>query len=296
MNLFDTHKEVKKSKVPDIVHKLGLAYEIFINDKEYEDLTHSQEVFKGSRVILHKILKNYSNREYNGYALKKLEYYPKELPLQILNTLDEFYNKYYRTIEKNKDVNHFYILAPYRNFTKSGLAKPSNICIVYSYFNVYIEVWNGDIDIEDLTFKESFKSIFYNFWDNFKEIFEDLFVIKKSYFLKPLLLLSGLISFTNIILFNKTENIPDQVLIYIVFNLLSIVPIIIYIAITLSEKYIKPFKYVMFILGYAILLNALFLKYKWPKLEGIHNWEDNNYNNVKVRIYKDKPLRWDKIK
>ena len=42
MNLFDTYKEVKKSKVPDIVNKLGLTYEIFITDKDYEDLIHDQ--------------------------------------------------------------------------------------------------------------------------------------------------------------------------------------------------------------------------------------------------------------
>lgn len=295
MNLFDTYKEVKKSKVPDIVNKLGLKYEVFITDKEYEDLTHAKSIFKDSRVILHKTLKGFPGKDQYGYTLEKLKYYSKELPLQVLNALDEFYNKYSETIEKDEDINHFYILAPWRGFTKSGLANPNKICIVYSYFNMYVEVWNGDIDLDNLTFKEVFKSLFYNSWDSFKEMFEDIFVIKKSYFLKPLLLLSGLILFTNIILFNKTENIPDQIVIYIMFNLLSIVPTTIYVVITMVDRYIKPLKYIMFMLGYSVLLNILFLNYKWPKLEGIHNW-DTGEGTVKVKIYKDKPLRWDKIK
>lgn len=295
MSLFDTYKEVKKSKVPDIVNKLGLKYDVFITDKDYEDLTLAKSVFKDSRVILHRTLKEFLCGECEGYTLDRLKYYPKELPLQVLNALDEFYNKHIETIEKNEDVNHFYILAPSRGFNKSGLANPNKICIVYSYFNMYIEVWNGDIDLEDLTFKETFKGVFYNLWDNFKEIFEDIFVIKKSYFLKPLLVLSGLLLFTNIILFNKTENIPDQIVIYAMFNLISIFSTIIYVVMTMIDRYIEPIKYVIFMIGYSILLNILFLNYKWPKLEGIHNW-DIGEGTVKVKIYRDKPLRWDKVK
>ena len=62
MSLFDTYKDVKKSKIPDIVNKLGLKYDIFITDKDYEDLTLAKSVFKDSRVILHKTLKEFLSK------------------------------------------------------------------------------------------------------------------------------------------------------------------------------------------------------------------------------------------
>ena len=295
MSLFDTYKEVKKSKVPDIVNKLGLKYDIFITDKDYEDLTLAKSVFKDSRVILHKTLKEFLSKEYEGYTLEKLKYYPKELPLQVLNILDEFYDKHDAIIEKNKDINHFYILAPSRGFNKSGLANPNKICIVYSYFNMYIEVWNGDIDLEDLTFKETFKGVFYNLWDNFIGMFDDFYIIKRSFYLNLLIILSILLTFVNLAFFNDAENIPSQVIAYGILNLVVIAASGIYFGINLCEKYIKPFKHLMFMIGYSAIINLIFLNYKWPKLEGTHNWESNQ-GNVKIKIYKDRPLRWERIK
>ena len=276
MNLFDTYKDVKKSKVPDIVNKLGLKYEVFITDKEYEDLTHAKSVFKDSRVILHKTLKGFSGKDNHGYTLKRLNSYPKELPLQVLNALDEFYNKYSETIEKDEDMNHFYILAPSRGFTKSGLA-------------------NGDIDLDSLTFKEVFKSLFYNSWDSFKEMFDDFYIIKRGFYLTSLIGLTIVLLIINILLFNETEDIPDQIIVYFIFNFSSISIASIFLAFNLCEKYIKPFKHVMFIIGYSVIINLAFLSYKWPKLEGIHNWESRQ-GKVKIKVYKDKPLMWDKVK
>ena len=295
MNLFDTYKDVKKSKVPDIVNKLGLKYEVFVTDKEYEDLTHAKSVFKDSRVILHKTLKGFPGKDQHGYTLKRLNSYPKELPLQVLKALDEFYNKYSETIEKDEDINHFYILAPWRGFTKSGLANPNKICIVYSYFNMYIEVWNGDIDLDNLTFKEVFKSLFYNSWDSFKEMFDDFYIIKRGFYLTPLIGLTIVLLIINIPLFNETENIPAQIIAYGIFNFISISMAIIFLTFNLCDKYIKPLKHIIFVIGYSVIINLIFLNYKWPKLEGIHNWESNQ-GNVKIKIYKDKPLRWDRVK
>lgn len=48
-------------------------------------------------------------------------------------------------------------------------------------------------------------------------------------------------------------------------------------------------------IGYSAIINLIFLNYKWLKLEGTHNWESNQ-GNVKIKIYKDKPLTWDRIK
>ena len=295
MNLFDTYKEVKKSKVPDIVNKLGLKYDVFITDREYKDLTLAKNVFKDSRVILHKTLKGFPGKDQHGYTLERLNSYPKELPLQVLNALDEFYNKYSETIEKDEDINHFYILAPSRGFTKSGLANPNKICIVYSYFNMYIEVWNGDIDLDNLTFKEVFKSLFYNSWDSFKEMFDDFYIIKREFYLTPLIGLTIVLLIINIPLFNETEDIPDQIIVYFIFNFSSISIASVFLAFNLCEKYIKPFKHVMFIIGYSVIINLAFLSYKWPKLEGIHNWESRQ-GKVKIKVYKDKPLMWDKVK
>ena len=296
MNLFDIYKNAKCSKVPDIVNKLGLNYEVFITEKEYKDLISAQEVFKGSRVILHKTLKKFLGKDYEGYILEKLKNYYKELPLQILNVLDEFYNKYNKEISDDANINHFYILAPYRGFTKSGLAKPDEICIVYSYFNVYIEVWNGDISLEAVTTKQMFKDTIYYTWDNLKEfLFEDFHFIKRAFYIRTLVIIFSLLSILNIFCFNSTNYIPDQVVTYIILNIVFTAPFIIYLTVTLHEKYVNPLKHILFVISCIIILDFAFLNYKWPKLEGVYNWESQKDNVIKIKIYKDKPLVWDRI-
>ena len=160
---------------------------------------------------------------------------------------------------------------------------------------MYIEVWNGDIDLDNLTFKEVFKSLFYNSWDSFKEMFDDFYIIKRGFYLTPLIGLTIVLLIINIPLFNEAEDIPDQIIVYFIFNFSSISIASIFLAFNLCEKYIKPFKHVMFIIGYSVIINLAFLSYKWPKLEGIHNWESRQ-GKVKIKVYKDKPLMWDKVK
>lgn len=160
---------------------------------------------------------------------------------------------------------------------------------------MYIEVWNGDIDLEDLTFKETFKGVFYNLWDNFIGMFDDFYIIKRSFYFNPLIILSILLTIVNFTFFNDAENIPSQVIAYGILNLVVIAASVIYFGANLCEKYIKPFKHLMFMIGYSAIINLIFLSYKWPKLEGTHNWESNQ-GNVKIKIYKDKPLRWERIK
>lgn len=160
---------------------------------------------------------------------------------------------------------------------------------------MYIEVWNGDIDLEDLTFKETFKGVFYNLWDNFIGMFDDFYIIKRSFYFNPLIILSILLTIVNFTFFNDTENIPSQVIAYGILNLVVIAASGIYFGINLCEKHIKPFKHLMFMIGYSAIINLIFLNYKWPKLEGTHNWESNQ-GNVKIKIYKDRPLRWERIK
>ena len=82
---------------------------------------------------------------------------------------------------------------------------------------------------------------------------------------------------------------------YGILNLVVIAASGIYFGINLCEKYIKLFKHLMFMIGYSAIINLIFLNYKWPKLEGTHNWESNQ-GNVKIKIYKDRPLRWERIK